>query len=267
MQRYERGLYPLPTLEGIHGPTVPNIIFELNLPDDVPREEIGVKARLLQSRAKRNGLNTIFVVGDTKGETSKFFGEKIGESPIDGQVLLSDKNKIVPTYSVDITPVKTHKTPKYKAGQQADATITLNIKEMQQRISLREGDIDLSTEWAQEMEMALSSGVMKAGVRHMFKSSTVDNMDTPVTIGAALAGDLIASTNGWSGFGLNGLVLGYLSSMAVMQVGYRIDYARNHPPGEGFRWSILPKEADRALFSWVASQGQRVVKKLPEVKS
>lgn len=267
MALYERGYHPLNALEE---EGAPKIDIALGLPAYVNTEKIGVNIRTLHRMMRVGGLSTLSVVG-TAGETSSYT-PNIDARNSDGTASASKAGieKIVPTYAVHRELQETMITPPYITGRWADATVAVNLDEIQDRIGKKKELIRSPEAWGKHLDSALRDGVAKAGVEHVILDST--NLDklkfsmnttmgyTYPDLNFGFAADI---ANPVEGFVANSLWFHALTNVLDRMHYQTIKHVTDDT--EGFRWSLFSgPQFDRAALLKSMAQMNKVVKALPQ---
>ena len=161
--------------------------------------------------------------------------------------------KTVPIYEEGMNPVN---NVIRKQSRWFDLTISLNQKEIQQRMLVSRKDVRKVTNWAKNINQALTQGIVNAGVKQLLSGlSTVEKTISVILYGLVPVISFIGPEK----------IPSYLATMVFMY-NYLQDYrfgGENFREGSGHRYSLIfGPELDRALVLLLLANSQKLAKPL-----
>ena len=255
MSRIEKGFYPLSKIEEEE---MPNLKFDLNLPEYVDKDRIGINLKGIYQMCRVGGIRTLYVAGQS-GETSSYTPTIVGRSE-DGTGYAGKTGiaKKVPTYSSSYEKA-TGNLP-FQA-KWIDAQVQLNLTEMSDRIQV----VRSTREWSGELNEALRNGISENGQSHLlFGPDSIDKLRFGVAMGV---GAIVGSDESLpSGVGS---AVGIAIVNAFFNVGDNRRYWREQAWQSGesdpFRWSFFNGiQLDRVAALRGLAKVRTLVKELPE---
>lgn len=266
MSLIESGFHPLSTVEGQE---IPKIAVNLGLPPYINTDKIGVNIHRIHSMMRVGGLSNLQVVG-TSGETSSYTPKVVGHSP-DGSAYAATTGTtvIVPTYATSRELSDGSQMSRPLAMRWVDASVKINIDEIQDRISRRGEPLRSERAWGREVDKALRKGVSEIGVQHLIFGSTVKEriyIGTATTTGSGLGAGPATTIEALTPVGST--IFGILLINGIHNIGGRLGYREEIKNSEGFRWSAFTgPQVDRAGILKGMSRTRSLVKALPSKNS
>lgn len=266
MSRFERGYH---SATEIQRSDTSRVIFTPDLSEHIPLTGVVFNVRAMQRRMDIAGIRDTTITG-YEGPVSTF--TQIPRGIRSGKLEVVTRESKARTHYVNFTPIEPLDSPDYVAGRWYDATVELNLNEIQRRIVSNGEPSDSPNGWAQWMDRALRSEfVTTASFRDVSHSSETDFSKPRVDTRNEAISAILSIASGAITFPIDNNITGlsvigaYSLSRGVAAVVNRIDYAHNNYPSQGFKWSVLPYEIDRVVPLFIARKN-RLVKARSEIK-
>lgn len=259
MSRIERGFYSLSEIEQRE---TPKLQLDLNLPEYVDKDQIGVNLKGIDQMCRMGGIRTLYVSGRS-GETSSYTPTMVGRtSEGAGMAGKTGIQKKARKYSA-------HEAGQNKSvfseGRWIDAEVVINLSEMSNKLS-DEKQLRSPGAWAKEINPALKKGIVDAGQAHLiYGASGLEKfMDAD-----SLCIGIWSGSEGKS-FGMEVPVPASIATAVIVgSVSWKLikKMMSNDMNEEGYRLSMFNgPQLDRAVILQGMGKTKRLVKELPKEK-
>lgn len=256
MSKVESGFIPLPKVE--QAQPLDNLLIELNLPQVVDQDRIGINVSRIDSLCRLSGIEALAIIGTTGEETSKTIPQIVGMNP-DGSAVASK--------SIAKTTVPTSKRLQIAfkhvdnmSLRNTQLNVFVNIDEISQTAAESKSGIREPKVWSENLDKELRTSLRKAGTENLIKywdpySKLMYKLGPIFVAGIVEGNDLISN----SAFTVDEYMF-YLVTVSL--VGRLWDTFSNYKDPH-FRWSVfVGPQFDRAAVLQVKTRTQKLVKDL-----
>lgn len=243
----------------------PRLRTTLSLPFGV-EDSIGINVKQIQRLSQIAGIRHVRIKNDENAQITSGPGMIVGADVSGTAILGRGITTRVPTYNQELQPTTKSKNF-YKNADWENLTISLNTKEIKQRILGEDKDVRDSHRWATELNSAVTSGIVRAGVKHLVTNLT--KMQAGLTLlvhannfGRLLTGDIAGYVRTTI---TDAAIFNFIGPTSRRRYGYGSGSVgfENFEKGEGYRISMFTNfQIDRAIFLLLMSTLQPLAKEI-----